>query len=129
MSAAAWQAVLTRLDDAAALVGLDPDVHRILRRCERALEVSVPVRMDDGSVEVFTGWRVHHEGERLALVLLSEPERLRPDGYPGYFSNSFQSRATLLEHSCAVHPKKRFVSALQSVFDGCPDFRPNVPSV
>ena len=64
MSSAAWRAVLARLDDAAELVGLDPDVHRILRGCERILEVSVPVRMDDGRVEVFTGWRVHHDTTR-----------------------------------------------------------------
>ena len=31
---------------------------------ERVLEVSVPVRMDDGSIEVFTGWRVHHDTTR-----------------------------------------------------------------
>ena len=30
----------------------------------RVLEVSVPVRMDDGSLEVFTGWRVHHDTTR-----------------------------------------------------------------
>src|SRR5688500_16724803 len=64
MSAAAWQAVLARLDDAAALIGLDADVHRMLRTCERVLEVAVPVRMDDGHVEVFTGWRVHHDTTR-----------------------------------------------------------------
>jgi glutamate dehydrogenase (NAD(P)+) len=64
MSATAWQAMLARLDDAADLVGLDPDVHRILRSCERIFEVSVPVRMDDGSVVVFTGWRVHHDTTR-----------------------------------------------------------------
>jgi glutamate dehydrogenase (NAD(P)+) len=64
MSAAAWQAVLARLDDAAELVGLDPDVHRILGTCERVLEVAVPVRMDDGHVEVFQGWRVHHDTKR-----------------------------------------------------------------
>jgi len=64
MSAAAWQAVLARLDDAAKLVDLDPDVHRILRSCERVLQVSVPVRMDDGRVEVFDGWRVHHDTTR-----------------------------------------------------------------
>ena len=64
MSAAAWQAMLDRLDDAAELVGLDPDVHRMLRTCERVLEVAVPVRMDDGHVEVFTGWRVHHDTTR-----------------------------------------------------------------
>jgi glutamate dehydrogenase (NAD(P)+) len=30
----------------------------------RVLEVSIPVRMDDGSVEVFTGWRIHHDTTR-----------------------------------------------------------------
>jgi glutamate dehydrogenase/leucine dehydrogenase len=56
--------VLERLDDAAVLVGVDPAIQRILRVPERTLEVSVPVRMDDGSIEVFTGWRVHHDTTR-----------------------------------------------------------------
>lgn len=59
-----WAAVLERLDDAAVLIGVDPDVHRMLRTPRRVLEVSVPVRMDDGHVEVFTGWRVHHDTTR-----------------------------------------------------------------
>ena len=64
MSSRAWQAVLDHLDEAAELAKLDADVHRMLRRPERLLEVSIPVRMDDGSVEVFTGWRVHHNTVR-----------------------------------------------------------------
>jgi glutamate dehydrogenase (NAD(P)+) len=60
----AWTAVLQRLDDAAELIDLDPDVHAILRVPRRVLEVRVPVRMDDGRVEVFTGWRVHHDTTR-----------------------------------------------------------------
>lgn len=64
MAADAWHAINERLDDAAALIDLDPGVHDILRSCERTLEVSVPVKMDDGSVEVFTGWRVHHTTAR-----------------------------------------------------------------
>lgn len=64
MSAGAWPTVLDRLDDAAKLADLDPDVHRMLRVPKRVLEVSVPVRMDDGTVEVFTGWRVHHDTTR-----------------------------------------------------------------
>jgi glutamate dehydrogenase (NAD(P)+) len=60
----AWQAVLSHLDDAAELCGISPDVHRALRRPRRILEVSIPVRMDDGSVEVFVGWRVHHDTTR-----------------------------------------------------------------
>ena len=41
-----------------------PTSTAILREPERVLEVSVPVRMDDGRVEVFTGWRVHHDTTR-----------------------------------------------------------------
>ena len=59
-----WAAVLGRIDDAAALAGLDPDIHRLLRVCKRTLEVAIPVRMDDGHVEVFTGWRIHHDTTR-----------------------------------------------------------------
>jgi glutamate dehydrogenase (NAD(P)+) len=64
LSPGAWDAVLSRLDDAAELADLDPDVHVMLRRPRRVLEVSVPVRMDDGRVEVFAGWRVHHDTTR-----------------------------------------------------------------
>lgn len=64
MTTDAWSAVLHRLDDAAKLTDLDPDIHRMLRTPKRVLEVAVPVRMDDGRVEVFTGWRVHHDTTR-----------------------------------------------------------------
>ncbi|MGH9017823.1 MAG: Glu/Leu/Phe/Val family dehydrogenase, partial [Acidimicrobiales bacterium] len=59
-----WHAILERIDDAAALVSLDPNVHCLLRVPERVLEVAVPVKMDDGHVEVFTGWRIHHDTSR-----------------------------------------------------------------
>jgi glutamate dehydrogenase (NAD(P)+) len=64
MGSSSWSAVLDRLDEAATLAKLDPDVHRLLRMPRRVLEVAVPVRLDDGSVEVFTGWRVHHDTTR-----------------------------------------------------------------
>ena len=64
MAADAWLTILDRLDDAAKLADLDPDIHRLLRTPERVLEVAVPVRMDDNSIEVFTGWRVHHDTTR-----------------------------------------------------------------
>ncbi|MHB8467637.1 MAG: Glu/Leu/Phe/Val family dehydrogenase [Acidimicrobiales bacterium] len=59
-----WATMLERLDDAAGLIGLDADVHALLRVPRRVLEVAVPVRMDDGRVSVFTGWRVHHDTTR-----------------------------------------------------------------
>ena len=64
MSHSSWEAVLERLDEAAELAKLDADVHRMLRTPRRTLEVSIPVRLDDGTVEVFTGWRVHHDTTR-----------------------------------------------------------------
>src|SRR5947209_8251985 len=59
-----WAAILERLDDAAELTDLDPDIHRLLRTPRRVLQVAIPVRMDDGRVEVFTGWRIHHDTTR-----------------------------------------------------------------
>lgn len=64
MTATAWDAVLDRIDDAADVAGIDPGIHSMLRRAERSLEVSIPVLMDDGTVEVFTGWRIHHNTVR-----------------------------------------------------------------
>jgi glutamate dehydrogenase (NAD(P)+) len=51
---------LMQLDLAADRIGLDPNVRARLARPDRALIVSVPTRMDDGSVRVFTGYRVQH---------------------------------------------------------------------
>jgi glutamate dehydrogenase/leucine dehydrogenase len=59
-----WDEILGYLADAARITGVDPDVIQRLEQPSRVLEVSVPVRMDDGSLEVFTGWRVHHDTTR-----------------------------------------------------------------
>jgi glutamate dehydrogenase (NAD(P)+) len=59
-----WKAVLERIDDGARLIGLDEDIHRMLSVPTRVLEVAVPVRMDNGHVQVFLGWRVHHDISR-----------------------------------------------------------------
>jgi glutamate dehydrogenase (NAD(P)+) len=70
-----WDAMLQRLDDAAELIGLDRDVHTMLRSPRRVLEVAVPVRMDDGRVEVFTGWRIHHDPTTMSLGELERMTR------------------------------------------------------
>lgn len=64
MSATAWDAVLDRIDDAAEIAGIDPGIHAVLRSTERVLEVSVPILRDNGSTQVFTGWRIHHNTVR-----------------------------------------------------------------
>jgi glutamate dehydrogenase (NAD(P)+) len=59
-----WDAVRERINDGAKLIGLEEDIRRMLSSPTRVLEVAVPVRMDSGEVEVFTGWRVHHDVSR-----------------------------------------------------------------
>lgn len=49
-----------QLDEAAAVMKLDRNVAERLKVPRRALIVSVPIRMDDGSVRVFEGYRVQH---------------------------------------------------------------------
>jgi glutamate dehydrogenase (NAD(P)+) len=53
-----------QLDTAAATLGLDEATHQLLRWPQRELQVSFPVRMDDGSVRVFHGYRVQYNGAR-----------------------------------------------------------------
>jgi glutamate dehydrogenase (NAD(P)+) len=56
----AWATALAQLDEAAAFMSLDPNLHEVFRTPKRILTVSVPVMMDDDRIEVFTGFRVHH---------------------------------------------------------------------
>ena len=53
-----------QLDKAASKLGLDPGVHALLREPLRELHVSLPVKMDDGSVKVFQGFRVQYNDAR-----------------------------------------------------------------
>ena len=59
-----YRRALNQLDDAAERLGLDPGIHSRLRQPQRELTVSLPVRMDDGRVKVFTGHRVQHSLDR-----------------------------------------------------------------
>ena len=52
------------VDRAAEHLKLEDGLREMLRRPWRELTVSVPVRMDDGRIEVFTGYRVQHNGAR-----------------------------------------------------------------
>ena len=56
--------IIKIIDRAAALLGLEEKDYIQLKYPERELKVSVPVRMDDGSIQVFEGYRVQHSGIR-----------------------------------------------------------------
>ena len=54
----------SQFERAANLINLDDYMRRILQRPFREVQVEVPVRMDDGRIEVFTGFRIQHNGAR-----------------------------------------------------------------
>ncbi len=51
---------VTQLDEAAGRLGLSQAMNAMLRQPRRELIVHFPIRMDNGTVEMFTGYRVHH---------------------------------------------------------------------
>jgi len=53
-----------QLDDCAKILKLDPDIHAILNVPMREIHVSIPIRMDDGTIRVFQGFRVQHNDAR-----------------------------------------------------------------
>ncbi len=59
-----FQIAQAQLDEAAALLALDPATHALLREPRRELHVTIPVRMDDGTVKVFKGFRVQYNDSR-----------------------------------------------------------------
>ena len=59
-----WGQVISTLDSVAQQLDLDPGIHAMLRQPERELTVAVPVQMDDGTIQVFTGYRVQHSSAR-----------------------------------------------------------------
>lgn len=59
-----WEMAQHQLDDVARVIGLDESVHAYIREPRRILEVSIPVRMDAGTLKMFRGWRVQHNMSR-----------------------------------------------------------------
>ena len=55
---------VSQFDLAAERLNLDPGLRKILRAPKREITVHFPVRMDDGTVEVYTGYRVQHNVNR-----------------------------------------------------------------
>src|SRR5829696_9397979 len=55
-----WEVAQQQFDLAAEKLNLDEGMRRVLREPRRELTVHFPVHMDDGSVQVFTGYRVQH---------------------------------------------------------------------
>lgn len=55
-----YASAVRQFDIAANILELEDGMRKILSHCQRELIVNFPVEMDDGSVEVYTGYRVQH---------------------------------------------------------------------
>ena len=59
-----FRLAVAQFNEAAEAMHLDPNLRERLKLPQRTLTVSIPVMMDDGHVEVFTGYRVQHDSAR-----------------------------------------------------------------
>src|SRR3989344_2914715 len=59
-----FKSAMQQLDNAAKVLKLDKEIFAILRQPKRILSVSIPVRMDNGEIKVFQGFRVQYNDAR-----------------------------------------------------------------
>ena len=59
-----WTHVSSLIERAGHQLGLDDGMIKRIITPERILEVAVPVRLDSGSIEMYTGWRIQHDTSR-----------------------------------------------------------------
>lgn len=59
-----FESMMSRFDHAAQLLKLDPDLYKVLRVPNREITIYIPVFMDNGHIEVYTGYRVQHNFAR-----------------------------------------------------------------
>ena len=85
----------TQLREVSALLNLDPGTADLLAHAKRELIVNFPVRMDDGSLRTFTGYRVQHNVAR-------GPTKGGIRYHPQVFLNEVRGLAMLMTWKCAL---------------------------
>jgi glutamate dehydrogenase/leucine dehydrogenase len=90
-----YDSAMENFDLAADALGLDGDVRNMIKYPERILEVSLPVRMDDGRIERFDGYRVQHSTAR-------GPAKGGIRYHPGVTLDEIKALATWMTWKCAV---------------------------
>ena len=84
-----------RFEEAARTLGLGLDERQLLAMPDRSLEVAVPIRRDDGRVEVFRGYRVQHNGAR-------GPYKGGIRYHPAVTADEIKALAAFMTWKCAV---------------------------
>jgi glutamate dehydrogenase (NAD(P)+) len=92
---ALFQDAIKQLETASKIMGLDPNVAERLKYPKRALQVSVPIRLDDGTVKTFIGYRVQHN-------LTLGPGKGGIRFHPGVDLSETAGLAMLMTFKCAL---------------------------
>lgn len=90
-----WATALEQLARASELLSLDEGMHEMLRLPRRSIEVAVPVRLDDGRVRTFPGYRVQHS-------LTRGPGKGGLRYHPGVTLDEVRALAMLMTWKCAL---------------------------
>jgi glutamate dehydrogenase (NAD(P)+) len=90
-----WLMAQRQFDIAADKLGLDPNMARVMRECKRELTVNFPVLMDDHTIQMFTGYRVHHNVDR-------GPAKGGIRYHPGVTLDEVKALAMWMTWKCAV---------------------------
>jgi len=90
-----YQRACALVDRVADRINLEPDWRELLKKCKRVVTVSCPVRMDDGSISVFTGYRVQHNNAR-------GPFKGGIRYHPSVTADEIMAMAMLMTWKCAV---------------------------
>jgi len=87
--------LLERIDRVCRFLGIEPYLCQILKNCQRELIVSFPVKMDNGDIRVFHGYRVHHNITR-------GPAKGGIRYHPEVNLDEIRALAMLMTFKCAV---------------------------
>ena len=91
----AFEMAQRQFDHVAEMLKLDPDIREILRWPTREFHFRIPVRMDDGSIRVFQGFRVQHNDAR-------GPHKGGIRFHPAETIDTVRALATWMTWKCAV---------------------------
>jgi glutamate dehydrogenase (NAD(P)+) len=90
-----WQVALEQFVQAAERLNLKRGIQDYLAAPQRELTVNFPVKMDDGSIKIFTGYRVHHN-------IVRGPSKGGIRYHPGVTLNEVRALAMLMTWKCAL---------------------------
>jgi glutamate dehydrogenase (NAD(P)+) len=95
MNKSLFDTAIETIVSASKMMKLDPNILAVIKQPERELKVAIPVKMDDGSTRVFTGYRVQHSSVR-------GPCKGGIRYHPDVTLDEVKGLATLMSLKCAV---------------------------